>query len=112
MPKPLARDVFADRLRTVRLALGLSQAELGVRMGLPEDVASTRLNRYERGVHLPDIETAEKLATELGVPIGYLLTEDKRLAEAILKFSRLSVAAQDKILAQIDALGAGKREGK
>lgn len=81
-------------------------------MGLPEDVASTRLNRYERGVHLPDIETAEKLAQELGVPLAYLLTQDERLAQAILKFSQLSVAAQDKVLAELDTLGKGKKDGK
>ena len=112
MPKPLARAVLAARLKAVRTALGLSQAELGVRMGLPEDVASTRINRYERDIHAPDIETAEKMAHELGVPLAYLLTQDERLAEAILKFSRLSVAGQDKILAELDALGKGKKGGK
>lgn len=94
------------------MTVGLSQAELGVRMGLPEDVASTRINRYEKAVHAPDIETAEKMAHELGVPLAYLLTQDERLAEAILKFSQLPVAAQDKILAQIDVLAKGKKEGK
>ena len=81
-------------------------------MGLPEDVASTRINRYEKGVHSPDIETAERMAQELGVPLAYLITGDERLAEAILKFSQLSVAAQDKVLAQLDVLSRGKREGK
>ena len=79
---------------------------------MPEEVASTRINRYERGVHAPDIETAEKMANELGVPLAYLLTQDPRLADAILKFSRLPVAAQDKVLAKINALGKDAKAGK
>ena len=55
MPKSPIRAVFANRLRAARTALGLSQAELGARVGIPEDVASTRVNRYERGVHEPDL---------------------------------------------------------
>lgn len=112
MPKLRARTVFAARLRAVRTAMQISQAELGLRSGLPPEVASTRVNRYERGVHLPDIETAERLAQELGVPLAYLLATDERLAEAILKFDRLSAAEQDKILAEMDALGKTRKDGK
>ena len=112
MPKLSASAVLAARLKAVRTAMGLSQAELGVRMGLPEEVASTRINRYERAVHAPDIETAEKMARELGVPLAYLITQDWRLAEAILKFSRLPVGAQDKVLTQIDALGKDTKGSK
>lgn len=72
-------------------------------MNLPEDVASTRINRYERGVHLPDLETAERMAEALGVPLPYLLAKDERLAQAILGFSSLSKQAQDKILSEIQA---------
>lgn len=112
MPKLRARALFSARLKAVRTALEISQAELGLRAGLPPEVASTRINRYERGVHLPDIETAEKLAQELGVPLSYLLAQDERLAEAILKFDRLPIAAQDKILAEMEALGKAKKDGK
>ncbi|PZQ33274.1 MAG: XRE family transcriptional regulator [Stenotrophomonas acidaminiphila] len=112
MPKLRARAVFAARLKAVRTAMDISQAELGLRSGLPPEVASTRINRYERGIHLPDIETAEKLAQALGVPLAYLLAQDERLAEAILKFDRLPVAAQNKALAELDALGKATKEGK
>lgn len=105
MSKPLASAVFASRLKARRTELGLSQAELGVRMGLPEDVASTRINRYEKGVHAPDLDTMEAMAKELGVPLPYLLTQDERLAAAILGFANLSKDAQDRILAEIDKAG-------
>jgi transcriptional regulator with XRE-family HTH domain len=81
-------------------------------MGLPEDVASTRINRYEKDVHAPDIETAERMAQELGVPIAYLLTQDERLASAILLFSELGDAEQDKVLAELKALSGKKKDRK
>lgn len=101
MSKPPASAVFASRLKARRNELGLSQAELGIRMGLPEDVASTRINRYEKGVHAPDLDTMEAMAKELGVPLPYLLAQDERLAAAILGFAVLSHDDQDKILAAI-----------
>lgn len=101
MSKLPASAVFASRLKARRTELGLSQAELGVRMGLPEDVASTRINRYEKGVHAPDLDTMERMAHELGVPVAFLLTKDERLAGMILGFSELSVEDQERILAEI-----------
>lgn len=38
-------------------------------MGLPEDVAAVRINRYERAVHECDSETAQKMADALGVSL-------------------------------------------
>lgn len=102
MSKTPASAVFASRLKARRTELGLSQAELGVRMGLPEDVASTRINRYEKRVHAPDLDTMERMAHELGVPVAYLLTKDERLAGMILGFSELSVQDQERILAEIE----------
>lgn len=101
MAKVPARAVLAMRLKELRKAMGVSQAELGVRMGLPEDVASTRVNRYEKGVHAPDIDTAERMAAELGVPLAYLLTKDERLAEMIRGFSELPTEDQDRILGEV-----------
>lgn len=101
MPKLPASALFASRLKARRTELGLSQAELGVRMGLPEDVASTRINRYEKGVHAPDLDTMEAMAKELGVPVAYLLTKDERLAEMIRGFSELSVEEQERILREV-----------
>lgn len=101
MPKIAINAVLAARLKAARTALGISQAELGVRMGLPEDVASTRVNRYEKAVHAPDIETAERMANELGLPLPALLCRDDKLTEVIVGFSKLSKAHQDAVLAQI-----------
>jgi transcriptional regulator with XRE-family HTH domain len=111
MPKQPIRTVFASRLRAARAALGLSQAELGARVGIPEDVASTRVNRYERGVHEPDLATAEALAEELGIPLPALVARDDGLALLIAGFAALPQAKQKAILGQLEsALGAKKAE--
>lgn len=102
MPKLRDAAILPIRLKATRKALGLSQYNLGVKMDLPEEVSSARINRYEKGRHLPDIETAERMAHELGVPLAYLLTADERLAAAILGFSKLPPEAQDKILSAIE----------
>jgi transcriptional regulator with XRE-family HTH domain len=113
MPKTAINVVLAARLRAARTALGISQAELGVRMGLPEDVASTRVNRYEKAVHAPDIETAERMASVLGLPLPALLSRDDRLAEVIIGFSQLSKAHQNAVLEQIKlALNAEHADGE
>lgn len=102
MPKLPARAVLAKRLHELRKDLGVSQAELGIRMGIPPDVASTRVNRYEKGVHVPDLETLEAMARELGVPLPYLVAQDERLAELIRSFAELSVADQDRVLKELE----------
>jgi transcriptional regulator with XRE-family HTH domain len=111
MPKSPIRAVFANRLRAARTALGLSQAELGGRVGIPEDVASTRVNRYERGVHEPDLATAEAIAEELGIPLPALVARDDGLAMLIAGFAALPQAKQKAMLAHLEhALGAKKAD--
>ena len=90
--------VFCERLRAARVAAGLSQRELGIRAGLDEFVASARVNRYEQGVHQPDLDTAGRLAKVLDVPLAYLFADDERLAKAILGFARLQRSEKDAVL--------------
>jgi transcriptional regulator with XRE-family HTH domain len=81
--------------------LGISQRELGRRIGLSEDVVSSRVTRYERGTSEPDFETAGKLAKELGVPLAYLLADSDILADIILAAASLSPAEQRKLANQL-----------
>lgn len=80
----------------------MSQKVLGIAAGLDEFVASTRVNRYETGVHEPDLETAGRLAQALGVPLAYLFAEDDRQARLLLAFAALSKTQQDVFLADIE----------
>jgi transcriptional regulator with XRE-family HTH domain len=95
------RTGFAKRLKKARLAKGISQRELGRRIGLSEDVVSSRVTRYERGSSEPDFATAEKLAKELNVPLAYLLADSETLADIILTVASLSPAEQKKIASEL-----------
>lgn len=92
------RLVFQRRLQEARLQSELSQKNVGIKAGLDPSVASTRINRYELGVHEPDMATIQRLADTLAVPTAYLFAEDDRLARMILAFDKLSVAEKEKLL--------------
>lgn len=107
--------MFGTRLREARLRMALPQDKLGVMVGLDEGVASTRISRYESGVHEPPIKTARAMAEVLGVPLGYLYCDDDRLAQIILAASELPAADQEQLLrslkerlAQIESKTHGK----
>ena len=76
----------------------MSQRQLGVAAGLDEGVASTRVNRYEVGVHRPDYGIAIKLAQALDVPVAYLYCDDDVTAEILLTLHRAPVALRQRVL--------------
>lgn len=82
----------------------MSQRQLGIAAGLDPFVASTRINRYERAVHLPDPATVQRMADALGVPAAYLFASDDRLARAILAFSALPSKAQERLIAEMERI--------
>ena len=81
-----------------RKTLGITQLELGVRIGLDPGNASARMNQYETGKHTPDYKMLKRIAEELGVPVPYLLCEDELLAELILQLAKLSIEDKEEIL--------------
>lgn len=95
------KDIFSQRLKDARLLRGLSQKRLGVAAGIDEFVASTRINRYEKGVHEANITTASCLAKALNVPLAYFYATDDLLAQMILRFSELPAAQQSALLASL-----------
>jgi len=76
-------QTFQKRLKQARLAKGLSQKRLGIAAGIDEFVASTRINRYEKGIHQADLDTAQRLAEVLDVSPSYFYEENDELAEKI-----------------------------
>lgn len=72
--------------------------------GLDEFVASARINRYEVGVHDPDLSMASRLAEVLAVPLAYFFAGDDRLARMILRFSELASAEQEEALVYLTIL--------
>jgi transcriptional regulator with XRE-family HTH domain len=101
--KHCRKTVFCRRLKEARQAAGISQKNLGIAAGIDEFVASTRINRYEQGVHEADVVTTMNLAKALGVPSACFYAGDDRLARMVLVFSTLPTREQDKLLRQLEA---------
>lgn len=102
MKKSTPHDqVFSRRLKEVRLLQGLSQKGLGILAGIDEFVASSRINRYEKGVHQANIEVVHQLAIVLNVPLAYFYTEDDDLASLIMNWKKMGSEKRKKILALI-----------
>jgi Predicted transcriptional regulators len=80
--------VYSRRLREAREARDISQRKLGIQAGLDEFVASTRINRYEKGVHQPALRIQERLAEALDMPLAYFYAEDDDLARLIAESKR------------------------
>lgn len=93
--------IWVRRLKEARIAAGLSQRQLGVAAGLDEGVASTRINRYELGVHRPDYGIAVQLARALDVPVAFLYCDDDLMAQTLLALHRVPVEVRRRVLEQL-----------
>jgi transcriptional regulator with XRE-family HTH domain len=100
-------EQWGARLRRARLASALSQRKLGVDIGLDESAANARINRYETGVHRPDLLTVSRIADVLGIPVAYFYADTDELADLIYRYGRASAAVQKsvkKLLADVPGL--------
>lgn len=103
-------SVIALRLRDARTKAGLTQEKLGIMAGIDEMSASARMNQYERDVHVPNYQMAEKLAEALDIPVEYLYAKDDVTAELLLRLHRLDPQEKQQILAFIYKLSDPKDE--
>lgn len=84
------KNPIPERLKEARSKAGLSQRALGILVGFDHASASSRMNHYEKGRHVPDIDTLRRIATELNVPLNYFFCDDKVTAELALLISKMS----------------------
>ncbi len=84
-----------------RKAVGLTQQQLGMRLGMDPNTASARMNQYEKGKHTPDYQTMKRVAVELGVPVAYFYCEDDLLAEIMCAVAKRSKEEQQELLASL-----------
>lgn len=64
---------FGERLRKLRLHSGLTQKELGQKVG----VGTTSISKYESGAMKPTIDVAVEIAYNLGVSLDKLFGYDE-----------------------------------
>jgi transcriptional regulator with XRE-family HTH domain len=65
------RQIVGKNMRKFRIAAGLSQDEIAVRMG----VEQTYVSGLERGVRNPTLTTLDRAASALNVKLTDLLTQ-------------------------------------
>ena len=89
------------RLKEARKKAGITQKDLGVRIGMEQSSASGRMNHYEKGRHTPDISTLQRMADELGVPLNYFFCGDELTAELACLISKMSDEDKKKLINQL-----------
>jgi transcriptional regulator with XRE-family HTH domain len=92
---------FSKRLKEARQLAKLSQRELGLRIGLEPSSASSRMNHYEKGRHIPDFSIVKLISEELGIPPWYFFCDSDEEALRIIKLAGLNksqIAKIDEIL--------------
>ena len=97
-----ADQLWGARLKQARVAAGISQRDLGIKAGIDQFVASTRINRYERGVHKPDLLTVKNLAKVLDVPVAFFYADDDETADLIFRYGRSTKAIRRQIQKLLD----------
>ncbi|WP_345776826.1 helix-turn-helix transcriptional regulator [Stenotrophomonas sp. GbtcB23] len=88
---------MAARLCQARELRGLSQRDVGVRMGLDKDTASARISRYESGAMSISLEALFEMAKALEVPPAYLLASSTSMADAVLALGQQPPRQQDQL---------------
>lgn len=63
--------------------------------------ASGRMNHYEKGRHIPDIDTLKRMADELGVPINYFFCENEMTAELACLIASMTEEQQAELIATL-----------
>lgn len=89
------------RLRTARKAAGFSQEQLGIYIGLEPASASARMNRYEQGTRVPDLELVARIADALKLPAAYFYATQEDEAELLRRFHFLTTDERKRLLDQL-----------
>lgn len=69
---------IGERIMEARKAVGLTQEELGKRIG----VSASMVSQYETGARTPKIGTIQRFSDALNAPIMDVLTDERRAAVA------------------------------
>jgi transcriptional regulator with XRE-family HTH domain len=77
-PKPRR---LAEKLRQIRLALGLSQTEIHRRLGVEHLISNTHISRYEAGLREPPLMILLQYARIAGVNMEAIADDSVDLPE-------------------------------
>lgn len=81
-PKP---ERLAEKLLQIRLALGLSQDGMLVRLGMAEEYFRSRISAYELGNREPHLPILLEYARSVGISTDVLIDDEMNLPQAVLR---------------------------
>jgi len=93
------------RLKAARKKAKITQKDLGVKIGMEPSSASGRMNHYEKGRHVPDIGTLERMAEELDVPLNYFFCRNELSAELACAIDKMSDEEKAALLKSLESEG-------
>ena len=79
-PKP---ERLAEKLRQIRVTLGLSQTEMHRRLGVEEMITYTQISKYESGLREPLLQILLNYARVARVPTEVLIDDELDLPEKL-----------------------------
>ncbi len=74
---------LGEKLRRIRVTLGLSQNGMLERLGFPEGLLGTSISGYERGVREPPLVILLEYARIAGVCVDFLIDDKVSLPEKL-----------------------------
>ena len=74
--------MIIKRLKEARIKANITKAEMARKLG----VAYSTYDGYETGYREPKLETLQKIASALGVPLSQLLTQNEQIGTAYLEY--------------------------
>ena|ERR1043166_2138455 len=84
---------LGEKLRAIRLRLGLSQCELANLLEFPIKNGSARVSEYENGVRELGLDLLLRYARLIGVSVDVLIDDDLNLPETLKLKRRRRTAA-------------------
>jgi transcriptional regulator with XRE-family HTH domain len=79
-PKPKR---LAEKLRQIRLSLGLSQADIHRHLGVEDLISNTHISRYESGLREPPLVILLEYARIAGVNTEALIDDEMHLPDKL-----------------------------
>lgn len=68
---------------------------------MDQNSASSRMNHYEKNRHTPDVQTLQRMANELGVPLNYFFCDSSESAELACLIDRLPIEQKNLLIEQL-----------
>jgi len=90
--------------------VGISQKNLGILSGIDPSVASSRINHYATGRHVPNFSMLEKMAKVLKLPVAFFYTPDDDLARLLISYHQLPGRAKKELARTSDRLLAAAKD--